>query len=571
MLQNFVAPVIVPANGSVPYSCKVEAPKNLDDLGIMISFTSASADFGSDAVFVSVPLKPAYQTITEVHSAVLLSGADKAALTDSLRAMFVNIPGSEAELTEISIREMLLEAIPRRVIPQSENILAVTDAMLSNILAQKLGAAGCSVEEMDEMAAKVRACQNSDGGFGWFEGMTSSPIVTATVLERFVRMGAAPAGVDSAAAVRFIDNNFFADPRRPGWCGRVSMEQYLYVRSLYASVAFEPVKPDPKFRKEFKKDAKSYLVPAKERGLNGEILYKARRIKILQTLLSTNDGISLAQAWGLGLTAGAKMNRSQKADLESLVQYAQPHWAGGQYYPNAVMPFRGLLESELYAHSFLCDLLSQSGETGIADGIRLWLMIQKETQQWEDDPAYVDALSSVFHGSRELLDTKVLALKGSTTMPFEEVKASGNGFTVERVYFLGDRELKDGDTLHVGDKVRAEYRIWNQENRSFVRLSAPRPAAFRPAQQLSGRYGWWLSPLRVADWFVFTPQGYRSVLADRTEYWFDSYPEEKTEITEEFLVSQEGRFQSPAVEIESLYAPHYRANDDGTGPVTVEP
>ena len=571
VLQNFVAPVMVPANGSVPYSCEVEAPKNIDDLGIMISFASASGDFGSDAVFVNVPLKPAYQTISEAHSAVLLSGADKAALIDSLRGMFVNIPGSEAELTEISIREMLLEAIPRRVIPKSENMLAVTDAMLSNILAQKLGAAGCSAEEMEDMVAKVKACQNSDGGFGWFEGMTSSPIVTATVLERFVRMGAAPAGVDTAAAVRFLDNNFFADPNRPGWCGRVSMEQYLYVRSLYASVSFEPVKPDPKFRKEFKKDAKAYLVPAKERGLNGEILYKARRIKILQTLLSTNEGISLAQAWGLGITAGAKMNRSQKADLESLVQYAQPHWAGGQYYPNAVMPFRGLLESELYAHSFLCDLLSQSGETGIADGIRLWLMIQKETQQWEDDPAYVDALSSVFHGSRELLDTKVLALKGSVTRPFEEVKASGNGFTVDRVYFLGDRELKDGDTLHVGDKVRAEYRIWNQENRSFVRLSAPRPAAFRPAQQLSGRYGWWLSPLRVANWYVFTPQGYRSVLADRTEYWFDSYPEEKTEISEEFLVSQEGRFQSPAVEIESLYAPHYRANDDGTGPVTVKP
>ena len=40
-------------------------------------------------------------------------------------------------------------------------------------------------------------------------------------------------------------------------------------------------------------------------------------------------------------------------------------------------------------------------------------------------------------------------------------------------------------------------------------------------------------------------------------------------MTEEFFVTQEGRFQSPVVEIESLYAPHYRANEAGTGAMTV--
>ena len=76
-------------------------------------------------------------------------------------------------------------------------------------------------------------------------------------------------------------------------------------------------------------------------------------------------------------------------------------------------------------------------------------------------------------------------------------------------------------------------------------------------------------PLSVSGWASFTPQGYRSVLADRTEFWFDSYPEEKTSITEEFFVTQEGCFQAPAVEIESLYAPHYRANDKGARPIRI--
>ena len=104
-----------------------------------------------------------------------------------------------------------------------------------------------------------------------------------------------------------------------------------------------------------------------------------------------------------------------------------------------------------------------------------------------------------------------------------------------------------------------------------MRLTAPRPAAFRPVEQRSGHYGWWLRPISVTGWMSFNPQGYRSVLADRTEFWFDSYPEEDTTVTEEYFVTQEGSFQCPVPVIESLYAPHYRANDDGRPAVTVAP
>ena len=190
---------------------------------------------------------------------------------------------------------------------------------------------------------------------------------------------------------------------------------------------------------------------------------------------------------------------------------------------------------------------------------------------WESDPAYIQALGSVLRGTEATLQTKVLALSATTTLPFEQIKAAGNGFTVSRSYTREGQPLKDGDVPHVGDKIVATYRIWNEENRSFVRLTAPRPAAFRPVNQLSGRYGWFARPISITGWVSFSPQGYRSVLADRTEFWFDSYPEENTSFTEEFFVTQEGTFQSPVPVIESLYAPHYRANDDGKPAVTVQP
>ena len=171
------------------------------------------------------------------------------------------------------------------------------------------------------------------------------------------------------------------------------------------------------------------------------------------------------------------------------------------------------------------------------------------------------------------------------------IVAAGNGFTIERKFFrevtveekYNDKtedknrnvtelqEIKPGEQLHVGDKILMKYCIWNQENRSFVRLTAPREASLRPVDQLSGHYGWRFNPLRISRFYTLSPQGYRNVKAEKTEYYFDTYPEEKTEISEEFFVTEAGTFKAPVVSIESLYAPHYRANDGFKAVLDVAP
>ncbi|MBQ4305477.1 MAG: hypothetical protein II764_00475, partial [Bacteroidales bacterium] len=71
-------------------------------------------------------------------------------------------------------------------------------------------------------------------------------------------------------------------------------------------------------------------------------------------------------------------------------------------------------------------------------------------------------------------------------------------------------------------------------------------------------------------WYTFTPGGYRDVKADRSLFFFDSYPEENTTLKEEFFATQTGTYTAPVVTVESLYAPHYRANGLFTGELTVE-
>ena len=627
--RTYSKKVTVPAGAALPLSFDLK-PADGDSLGILLSFAGNGAETGeafSDCVFVTVPVKEDCQVITESHSAVLLPGADRDAVLKQLRESFTGISSYGAEYSETNIRAMLLDALPAKVDPERKDVLSVTEAIYVRKVAASLGAdvsGECADEELMNMLA---SCRNADGGFGWFPGMKSSPALTAAVLERYsqlCRLGLAAAGFDPAPSVRYLDNTQFLHGRAmPFWSGLLSWEQYMHVRSLYPEIGFDvssetasgmmAVKDN---LKEFKTFASRYLTPSARdgRGLQGLILQKARRIATLLNLASSRDGKALASAWGITFGTGAKLRKSLEADVLSLVEYAVSHPSGGWYYPDAVMPQRGLLENELYAHTILCDIFDDESvrkvtpsaglptPSALADGIRLWIMLQKETQDWDTDPAFVDAVGVVLRGGDSVLGTRVVSLTKTYRSEISGIKAAGNGFSIERRFYreipatsatsdLDEtgaaaspaslatgvqsgsaagrirEEISEGTELAVGDKIIAEYRISSDENRSFVRLSAPREASFRPVDQLSRNYGWWLGILRLDGSFSITPQGYRNVKSDRTEYYFDVYPEDKTVIREEFFVTQEGTFKAPVVTIESLYAPHYRANDGFRGSV----
>ena len=360
------------------------------------------------------------------------------------------------------------------------------------------------------------------------------------------------------------------------------------IRAMWASVPFDLTGVEQKavrrFRlKEFRRFARRYLTPGRYDYANGWILDKARRVRTLQNLLASEAGITLGQEWGESLLTAVRFKKSIANDLISLEQYAVRHPSGGLYYPNAVLPYRGLLSSEVYAHTLLSGLM----DGPVSDGVRLWLALQNETQSWTDDPAYVDALQVILSSSDELLDRQIVTLTASGTIPFEDVKASGNGMRIARKFYLeqvvqvrtasaaleqegGKRtELKPGDMLQVGDKVIASYEVWSKENRSFVRIDAFREACFVPADQLSGPVRS-TSTVRVDGLWTRMTQCYRDVRVDRTAWWLDVCPEENTRWEEYLFVTQAGTFTAPVLTVESLYAPQYRANAGYVGPVTVE-
>lgn len=589
--------VDVPVGGvaSVPFEMTV--PSGVDTLGFKVVFADGQM---SDGLFVTVPVYEASQVIREAHSAVLLSGMSEEAVLQELRGRFVSGSSFGAEYSSVSIMDMLRSALPLVVESEDKDAVSQSVAMYVNMLAAGLRAADGEdvrpyVEAAMNAVSALLECAGEDGGFAWMEGMKPSPVITAVVLDRYaglrdrglLTLVSEILGEDAldafgeavTASVEYLDSVCFKDKDRPLWYGSISWWQYLSVRSKYAGVPFDVAQARKNVGaseyRDFKAYVKDCLTPGKDdQWTTSAVLAKARVLQILNALSASEAGVDLAKAWGISVGKTAKMRKSMKRELESLKEYAVEHPSGGMYYPNAVLPWRGLLESEAYAHAMLCDLfrdLSSDPEMGeglaeLADGIRIWIMLQKETQEWSSDPGFVDAMASVYDGSAAVKDTRVLVLSKNFLKPFHEVRETGNGMKVSVSYFRGGEELHEGDTLHVGDEITAKYALWSAENRSFVRLSVPRAACMRPADQLSGWTWGWFKPLSYG-FLTVSPYSYREVRADRTLYWIDVFPEENTSIEEELFVTQEGVFTSPVAEIESLYAPHYRANDSYHGSV----
>ena len=547
---------------------EVTIPSDISDtLGILVAFTS---DGATDALSLAVPVQPRSKQITETHSMLLRGGEDLAAAKAALEARFQNAAPGSIVFEERTIAEMLDRLEQRLCRYEREDAISLAGALLVKTL---LG------QSTDSIAQKLALCRNADGGYGWMKGMDSSPYVTAMLLDRFARMGKRDG--ETRQAIAYLDKAC-CSKNVPFWRGGVPSAIYFYVRSLFPEVPLTD-KPGSSLRES----ARDWLNPDKSDLRYESLFTRALRARTLLNLTAGDQGIDLARNFGVKILAGAKMRRSLEKEAANLLDYAVEHPSGGYYYPNLVMPWRGLMESEAYAHTFMCDVLRDialrdgsavpSGGTNralrespalpeqhsqplsaepvtaaqIADGIRLWLLVQRETQAWTEEPAYAMAIASIREGSPELLQTRVLIARSTTGLPFEKIKASGNGMKIERQWQVkrGGKwtALSDGTKLRVGETLRSILRLHSDENRSFVVVTAPRPGNLQPVNQISGYAG--------------ARGGYRDVRSNRTEYLFDAYPEEKLTLTEEYRVTHAGSFTYAPAEIVCTYADHYRATD----------
>lgn len=595
---SFSEPATVAGGNSSSFHYTVAIPQNVDTLGLKAVFTSGDL---SDAVVVSIPVRDDSQTLMEAHSAVLLNSSDRNKALSLLKSSFKTMSPDGARESLETYSQLLSRIILKESYPEGQDVISLMDALCF----RNMMASGAIAEEKDSLMTEVLSFRDSTGGFRWFKDMEPSPVITAAVLERFACLRDAGYPLpEVASSIKYLDSSQFA-AARAWWCGGLDNEEYMYVRSMFPEVSFKVETTEDRRQtrrnlSEFRRFARSYLSPSpkKDELPQFSTFDKALRIRTLQNLLATEKGMALGRGWGETILAWSKFKTAIRRDVEDLIDYAQHHPDGGVYYPNAVMPLKGQIDNEAYAHALISDVLAEyarsnkdSGKSAskqediekaayISDQLRLWLILQSQTQDWSKNLYFVNAVRSMTEASDSIKRISVLTLSKTESLRFNDIQKSGNGLQIERVFYRdsvissGDGQqtkrvlLREGEKLHRGEKIYARYSIWSKENRSFVKVTAPREACLMPVNQLSGRYIG-LKPILLDNWYRFTPAAYRSVRADRTEYYFDVLSEESVEIEEALYVVQDGVFSAPVVSVESLYAPAYRANDSFKGPLPV--
>ena len=516
------------AGGQDEVSWTVEIPGGTGHLDVKIWFATPEASDGEEH---RVQVVPATITLTEAASFIIGGPHSHKYYERQLRKQF-GAADPKIEYAEYSTLDAVKESLPKAEEPSGQNSIDWINQLYINQMRNfVLKDDPADYEDFRRNAiSRISNFQGGDGGIQWFPGMKSNTVLTLYFLEKLGQMRRLGAFAPGAGEMKMIRKALkYIDDRIEVQGSYKTFAPFGFIRDFAVRSLWYDV--------EMSKGAKAVYDRFAEETADGwqniSILEKSQLINLMLRASGTAyDDKSFA--------------RRVRQLRESLKDYAVENPTVGCYFPNAVMPFRGLMNNEIYAHAQLIETFGSLGEKKMVDGVAQWLLLQKHNQAWENTVATTDAVYAlVSSGARNL---KLGAVYYTYTTRLDRVKASANEIRIERFFSRPDgRPVEDGEQLHAGDEIIVRYQIHNTENRSFVQMRAMRPASFYPRDERS-----------YFTWYGF----YREVKTSETNYYWELLPEEYITVEERFFVQQEGLFNSGLVEIECLYAKEYRGHTD---------
>ena len=317
--------------------------------------------------------------------------------------------------------------------------------------------------------SKLKTFQSSDGGIQWFQGMKSNDMLTLYLLEKLGQLRSVGAFTPDDDERKVIDKALsYVDERIAVQGSYKEFRPYGLIRDF----AIRSLWFDEPMSQAAQAVYKRFVDGTEDGWQKISILEKAQLCNLMLRAAKTPY-------------TDKRFDKRIKLLRESLKDYAVENPTVGCYFPNAVMPFRGLMNNEIYAHAQLIETFGALGERKVVDGIAQWLLLQKHNQAWENTVATTDAVHALI--SSKAKDLKLGAVYYTYTTKLDRVKASANELSVTRTFVRADTgaPLQEGEALHVGDAILATYSIHNTENRSFVQMRAMRPACFYPKDERS--------------------------------------------------------------------------------------
>ena len=662
---NTNKPIITIAEASKPFSVEAgrtnsvswvfEVPSGIDMIAVKI--VAQSAEF-SDGEQHLIPVLPNRMMVTESLPLSILGGQTKTVTFDKLK----NNTSSTLSDYRLSLEFTsnptwyAVQALPGITAPQSENVLSWFAAYYSNTLAthiaqstpkikqminvwtkqggtketllsnleknQELKAvlleetpwvleAGNETEQKQRLSLlfdlnrtqnlnataieKLQSLQKEDGGWTWFKGMNSSVSITQWVLYKMgelEQLQAMQANDEikqmQAKAIEFIDRRFkqhFDDYKKnnANWKNRDVIStyelEYLLVRSLYKGIPLGEADEAAQFYTSLAEKYWAKTSNLYDRAITAIILQRNEKPKPAALILKS-----------------LREHASHKEDLGMF-------WAN-----NNTSSF--MTQSATSVHTFIMEAFHEVGaNTKEMDEMKLWLLKQKQTQQWESVPATVSAINillktgtnwlesegkiniqlgnktidtaqgeagtgyfkEVFDASVITADMSTVTLSKQDAAPgwgalywqyfedLDKITSATTGLNVEKSLFV-ERITSSGKTLvsitennplKVGDKVIVRLTVRSDRDMEFVMLKDMRASCFEPVDQLSG--------VQWKQGLVY----YQSPKDASTNFFFSALPKGTYVFEYPLYVRSSGEYSNGITTIQCMYAPEFTSHTAG--------
>ncbi len=452
-------------------------------------------------------------------------------------------------------------------------------------------------KEMKQAAAKLIKNQYPNGSWSWFPGMPESRYITQYIVASNGRLDKSYPVVSQlenamSNAVDYLDRQIEKDYRDlKRYLSKDEMEkyqissfqiQYLYARSFYLNKHKDFLKSEPYLY--FYGQAKKYWLNTTEymQGMTALVLYRGGDITTAQLIIK-----SLGE--------------------RTVVSEEQ-----GMYWKSIS---RGLLwtEAPIEAQSLLIEAFNEIGkDPKIVNELKLWLLLQKQTQNWKTTTATADAIYALlFNGKTELttsfdadilwgnqpiiiektnvenatghIKEKIEPEKINNSYAKVQITNKGNDISwgaihwqyfedldkisgyenkymsIKREYFIERitpsgkvlEPMSNGQELHIGDVVIVRLVLECDRKLEYVHIKDMRPASFEPMQVLSG-------------YSYKDGLGYYGETKDASyNFFIDTMNRGKYVLEYSLRVSQKGKFSTGITTIQCMYAPEFNAHAQG--------
>lgn len=442
---------------------------------------------------------------------------------------------------------------------------------------------------------KLKDLQNGDGGWSWYKGMYSSRSVTQYILYGFtqlIRLGAvqypSEVKVMQMSALKYIDSqirNDFADLKKNNkdWekITKISTNQleYLYVRSGYRDIPID----------QETRTAERFYTSIAEKNWTNLDLYERSLLVILSEKNGNKDLIDKI--------------------MKSIREHATVNEEMGMFWANnRSRVFMG--QSAVSVHTFLMDAFKETkAPDSEMNGLKQWLLKQKQTQVWESTHATIDAVYALLstgsdwlsnNGDSEITVGKQViepqnkesgtgyiketwsasrfsedmgkvqirkkdsgpawgALYWQYNEDLDKITAQKGELNVDKKLFVeksADKgkslvEVSENNSLKPGDKVVVRLTVRIDRDMEFVHLKDMRASCFEPLETISG--------LRWQNMVYY----YQATKDASTNFYFDRLPKGTYVFEYPVYVNRVGEYSNGITTIQCMYAPEFISHTAG--------